>query len=81
MALCPEAAYRVSLTDAEFWDHVFNRPDPRHDEHAFGADREEVDMLTRLATPCPECGQAGACAWDAEGRPMIHITEGETNDA
>lgn len=27
--------------------------------------------------PCPECGEAGACAWDAEGRPLIHALSGE----
>jgi len=22
--------------------------------------------------PCPECDAVGACAWDSEGRPLIH---------
>lgn len=25
-----------------------------------------------LIPPCPVCGEAGACGYDAEGRPMIH---------
>lgn len=28
------------------------------------------------ALPCPECGERGACAWDDEGRPLIHASEG-----
>lgn len=23
--------------------------------------------------PCSECGEMGACAWDSEGRPMVHV--------
>lgn len=29
-------------------------------------------------TPCPVCGEMGACAYDAEGLPMIHaFNEGD----
>ena len=24
--------------------------------------------------PCAECGEHGACAYDSEGRPMVHAT-------
>lgn len=27
--------------------------------------------------PCPECGEHGACAWDSEGRPLIHALGAE----
>jgi hypothetical protein len=37
----------------------------------------EMDIERRLATPCPECGQVGACAYDADGRALIHVTESE----
>lgn len=36
-----------------------------------------MDIERRLATPCPECGQVGACAYDADGRALIHVTESE----
>lgn len=26
--------------------------------------------------PCPDCGATGACAYDSEGRPMIHVADG-----
>jgi hypothetical protein len=31
--------------------------------------------------PCPECGALGACAWDSEGRPMIHTTTPEERES
>lgn len=72
--LCSEASLRDAMTDAEFWDHVLNHPDPRHDEDAFLPDAEEFAVHT--SSPCPECGQRGACAYDVEGRPMVHaVTE------
>ncbi len=33
-----------------------------------------------LGDPCPECGEVGACAYDREGRPMIHTTAPEDRD-
>jgi len=38
-------------------------PEPEYDSDEFG------DNL-----PCAECGEVGACGYDAEGRPMIHAT-------
>lgn len=35
-------------------------------------DAERYDLENQLATSCPECGEVGACAYDAEGRPLIH---------
>ncbi len=69
--LCPEAAERAAMSDAEFWERVLATPvepaeyDPAHE--AIGPQLE----------PCPTCGERGACGWDAEGRPLIHTTEGE----
>lgn len=80
--LCPEAELRDAMDDGEFWDHVFNdrhwlHPDDSYDED-FNIPPEvaaEYELELRLANPCPECGQVGACAYDAEGRAMIHVTE------
>jgi hypothetical protein len=68
----------LKRTDAEFWAHVFGIP-----EHGGYADYappepdaqeiEELDLQARLADPCPECGQLGACAYDSEGRALIHV--------
>lgn len=30
------------------------------------------DASEFLPTPCRECGEQGACAYDSEGRPLIH---------
>lgn len=41
----------------------------------------EPDMDEQLnATPCGVCGAAGACGYDAEGRPLIHATEDEDTE-
>ena len=80
-ALCPEAEYRASPSDADFWAHVYgldgpDRPyDPEDDPNV--PDVAEYELETRLANPCPECGQVGACAYDSEGRPLIHVTSEE----
>jgi hypothetical protein len=41
-------------------------PEPTDDEIA------DEDLRHQLAEPCPECGAAGACAYDDHGRPLIH---------
>lgn len=38
-------------------------PEPEIDFDELGTDQ-----------PCATCGETGACAWDSEGRPMIHAT-------
>lgn len=68
---CPEGAYRASLTDDEFWEHVY--PEIFGIEEQFGAD--EVHTLT--TGPCTQCGSTSACAYDAEGRPLIHAETGD----
>jgi hypothetical protein len=77
--LCPEAELRDAMDDGEFWAHVFGQDGPDQDydpdDDPNLPDRAEYEMEQRLADPCPECGQSGACAYDAEGRPMIHAVE------
>jgi hypothetical protein len=41
-------------------------------------DVDETGMV--LGDPCPECGEVGVCAYDQEGRPMIHTTSPEARD-
>jgi hypothetical protein len=78
---CPEADFRSRLSDAEFWGYVLlglapgDAPDePDLDDYGPGA------VVPMTGTPCPECGEPGACAWDAEGRPLIHAVKGTTGD-
>lgn len=66
MSLCPEAEERALLTDAEFWEHVFN----------IGPDiDDDFDEHPAVLTECTECGEFGACAYDDRGRALIHIVQ------
>lgn len=70
MSLCPEPKMRSEMTDAEFWDHVFNQGQTQdYDE----PEPDEVEMAElHLSDRCPECGSYGACGYDDLGRPLIH---------
>lgn len=75
--LCPEAELRDAMDDGEFWDHVLQPGESRDYEPDVPDEWEclEHGLEDRLADPCPECGQVGACAYDAEGRALIHVTD------
>ena len=84
MALCPDADRLAAMDDAEFWDHIAESIhhrdgtaayDPYDDSHQ----ALDADLADRNGGPCPECGAHGACAWDAEGLPLIHATTGDTD--
>jgi hypothetical protein len=81
LPLCPEHELRAAMDDGEFWAHVLLPPgddreyDPDDDPNI--PDLAEYELNARLAGPCPECGQHGACAYDDEGRPLIHVTDDE----
>lgn len=73
--LCPEADKRDAMTDEEFWAHVYD----------FGSVPDEDfpdfdEPVTLDATTCVECGETGACAWDSEGRPLVHAVS-EDNES
>lgn len=69
MSLCPESAERAAMPDEEFWDHVSMRD--RGAEDVSGLEFP-LDLVQLEVEPCPVCGEQGACAYDAEGRPLIH---------
>lgn len=80
MSLCPEAEMRAAMSEADFWAHVLlpgqgpmENYDPAEDLNHH--DLAEMELEARLADPCPACGQVGACAYDGEGRALIHVTE------
>lgn len=73
--LCPEAELRDAMDDGEFWAHVLAQPDPVGERFPDDAEIAEYELNARLADPCPECGQYGACAYDIEGRPLIHVAD------
>lgn len=76
MSLCPEGPLRAAMTDPEFWEHVFIGP-PLDNVQFPPAEPDPPASLD--STPCGVCGSDGACAWDAEGRPLIHTVEDEEN--
>lgn len=69
MSLCPEADLRAAMSDGEFWEHVLGTGTTDDGEWY-----QEGDPAP-LGEPCPECGERSECAYDAEGRPMIHATD------
>jgi hypothetical protein len=69
VSVCPDHERRAAMSDGEFWEHVLG-------QRAWSPDDDpEPDVDPQMYTePCSECGATGACAWDSEGRPMIHTT-------
>lgn len=70
--LCPEHDRRAAMADEEFWDHVARNLGATMPDDLDGPD-DDPDALP-VGDPCPECGEVGACAYDSEGRPLIHAT-------
>lgn len=68
---CPEALDRAAMSDTDFEAHVarsLNPPALTPEQYD-----DTDDDLGLDPAPCPECGEVGACAYDAEGRPMTHM--------
>ena len=79
--LCPEADMRDAMTDTEFWEHVANNLSGGQSYDPFDADADGPDLDVAVALdPCAECGEVGACAYDSEGRPLIHAVRDEPDD-
>lgn len=77
---CTEASYRGKLTDAEYWPYVLQGIRPGEEPDYDGPDLDDDALITNQNAPCPECGEHGACAYDAEGRAMTHVTTRGDND-
>jgi hypothetical protein len=78
MSDCAARARRRTMTDAEFWADVAESLQPTlddHDDHEPGPS----DVI-QASGRCPECGEPGACGWDALGRPLIHATQSTSED-
>jgi hypothetical protein len=58
------------MSDDDFWEHVFTQ-EGLDDEDDYNPDHGAMDdFLTE--EQCSICGAVGACAWDAQGYPLIH---------
>lgn len=67
---CSTVARRAHMSDGEFWAQVYGYIDEDGDY--------ELDIppdALGVTTPCPVCNAPGACSWDTEGRPLIHVVE------
>lgn len=74
MSLCPRFAERAAMTEEEFWEDVLHQLYP---DQAYYPDDERPDPVAAglIDTPCTVCGERGACAYDSEGRALIHTTD------
>ncbi len=75
MSLCPESEYRASLTDSEFWEHIY--PDDVEFDYDFSDDDVHIGLM---GTTCQVCGASSECGWDESGRPWIHCTPQNDDD-
>ncbi len=67
---CASSLEAQSMTDEDFWYFVFTT-EGMPEEDDYDPNHEAMDdFLTEQA--CSICGQVGACAWDAEGLPLVH---------
>lgn len=77
MSLCPESEYRASLSDGEFWEHVFHGDDGPDDyDPGYWPNTPDGDNgeFVDLGSPCAVCGTTlGACAYDTDGNAMVHV--------
>ncbi len=69
--LCPEADSRDAMDDGEFWEHVFRT------EGMPGSPEDDPDLEPPedYGRPCFMCGAVGACSYDEQGRPLIHVDD------
>jgi hypothetical protein len=67
------------MNDDDFWAQV-NRnlglaPPTDLVDISDQIDQDKVDdLIQTLQGICPVCGSSAACAYDAEGQPLIHAT-------
>lgn len=73
---CPEAAFRDSLDDGDFWNYVLLGLLPGQEQFDDGPwDDGPPEITYAPLNPCRVCGSIDACGYDNEGRALIHATE------
>jgi hypothetical protein len=76
VTLCPESAKRAAMSDGEFWEYVLSGASGDRLEDVDEPDPNEPwDSGIETTSPCPECGETGACGYDTEGRALVHVTQ------
>lgn len=76
MTLCKYSSYRATLSDIDFWHHVFSTVEPVEEP----PDLDDLDDFDNQYSVCPVCGSNTACGYDSEGRALIHAIEANSNE-
>jgi hypothetical protein len=78
LSTCDANLRRAQMTDDEFDTDVarsLSSPSMCEDDTSLpGSDWDPPQHESLDLQPCPECGEAGPCGYDALGRPLIHPT-------
>lgn len=69
--LCPEADLRDGMTADDYWHHIYDNDGWRPVED----EGPDLDAALNVGI-CDTCGANGACAYDSEGRALIHASGG-----
>ena len=75
---CPDRERRDALTNEEFWDEVLGVS--LGFEGPMIEAESEIEVLSIDGAACTVCGSSGPCAYDAEGRPLIHADSQEVGE-
>lgn len=75
---CPERDRRAALTNEEFWDEVLNVS--LEFEGPMIEAESDTEMVSIDGAACTTCDSTGPCAYDAEGRPLIHVDSQEIGE-
>lgn len=76
---CLDRERRAALTNEEFWDEVLG-VSLEFEGPMIEPEDEVVENLSLTGSPCVQCGATGPCAYDAEGRPLIHVDSQELGE-
>jgi len=78
--ICPDRERRAALDDdGEFWDEVLD-VSLEFEGPLIESEDEIVEKLSLTGSSCVQCGATGPCAYDAEGRPLIHADSQEVGE-
>lgn len=72
----PDEQYEQVTPTGSCWPCAMGVNQIAYDDEPDPTDADLLDDLLRARLgQCPECHQIGACAYDSEGRPMVHVQE------
>ena len=72
MGECPRTI-PVDVSDGEFWTRVYGADMAPTVEDEWLEQEHELEQVTNQLGTCSVCGTSGPCAFDDEGRALIHV--------